>query len=110
MARQVQVDTGLMQATAQRGMGIAADIIGTAQALSASIDFVLSSWKGGAGDAFRMAMQQQKEQLNNLVQRLQAVSETMQQGGHGFEGHDASARAKVTTQALSFQLNNPKPA
>lgn len=102
MAGQVRVDTGLMQVTAQQSANKADNMIAQARTLSAGIEFVRERWHGQAGDAFRMAMQNQQALLDQLIQKLQVVSETIKQAGQGFDGQDASGRTKLTAQGQSF--------
>ena len=102
MAGHVQVDTGLMQATAQGSANIADNMVTQAKTLSAGIDFDRETWKGQAGDAFRAATQNQTTLLSQLIQKLQLVSDTVKQGGQGFDSHDASGRSKVEVQGQQF--------
>jgi WXG100 family type VII secretion target len=102
MAGQFQVDTGLMQTTAQGSANIADNMITQAKTLSAGIDFVRENWKGQAGDAFRGATHNQTTLLSQLIQKLQLVTDLVKQGGQGFDSHDASGSSKVEVQGQQF--------
>lgn len=102
MPGKIQVDTGLMQVTAQQSASIADNMITHARTLSAGIDFVRENWRGQAGDAFRATTQNQSALLNRLIQKLQLVSEVVKQGGQGFDSHDAGASTNLNTHGQQF--------
>jgi WXG100 family type VII secretion target len=102
MAGDFRVDTSAMQSTAQGASNIADNMITQARTLGAGIEFVRERWRGQAGDAFRAASENQKAVLDQLIQRLQTVSETIKRGGQGFDGHDSEAHAKVVAQGQQF--------
>lgn len=102
MAGQVNVDTTLMQVTAQQSATKADNMIAQAKTLRAGIDFVNQRWQGAAGDAFRAAMRDQTATLDALIERLRFVSDTIRRGGQGLESHDQSGQQKLTTQGHNF--------
>lgn len=102
MAGQVQVDTALMQATAQQSANKADNMITHAKTLTTGIDFVIQRWQGQAAEAFRLAMSAQKPVLEQLIQRLQFVAEKIRQGSEGFDTQDAGAQSKVAAQGQNF--------
>lgn len=102
MAGQFHVDTGALQSTAQSASNIADNMITQARTLSAGLEFVRERWLGQTGDAFRAASENQKAVLDQLIQRLQFVSETVKRGGQGFDSQDAAGRAKLGTQGQHF--------
>jgi WXG100 family type VII secretion target len=106
MAGQVRVDTDLMHVTAQQSATKADNMIAQARTLSAGIEFVRDRWQGQAGEAFRIAMGNQQALLDQLIRKLQLISETIKQAGQGFDSQDASGRARLTAQGQSF-LNGP---
>lgn len=109
MAGSVEVDTELMQATARGSAEIADSMITQARTLSAGLEFVHANWKGHAGDAFRAATMNQKALLDQLIQKLQLVSDTIRKGGQGFAGHEANARNAIDSHGQNFltgQLNH----
>jgi WXG100 family type VII secretion target len=103
---QVQVDTTQMVMTAQKSANIADNIIGHAQVLRSGIDFVLGSWQGQSGEAFRTSMQNQKTTLDQLIRKLQQVSDQVKQGGQGFDSQDAAGRSRTQAQGSGF-LSSP---
>src|SRR5262245_45591199 len=106
MAGQVNVDTALMQTTAQQSSSKADTMITQAKTLRTGIDFVSQRWQGAAGDAFRNAMRDQGTMLDQLIQRLQFVSDTIKRGGQGLDSHDQTGRQKLTTQGGNFLNGN----
>lgn len=102
----VQIDTGLMQTTAQQSTNIAQNMITHAKTLSVGIDFVMNNWWGQAGDAFRATMGTQKPLLDQLIQKLTTVADTVNQGARGLDSQDTSGRANLTTQGENF-LSGP---
>jgi WXG100 family type VII secretion target len=102
MAGQVQVDTALMLSTAQQSSNIAGNMITHAKTLSAGIDYVMTTWTGQAGDAFRNTMGVQKPMLDQLIQKLQTVSDTINQGAQGLDSQDTSGRANLNSQGQTF--------
>lgn len=102
----VQVDTTLMQTTAAQSGQIGENMITHARTLSTGIDFVMRNWTGHTGDAFRTAMGNQIPMLNQLIEKLRLVSETINRGAQGLDSQDASGGSKVTSLAQNF-LNGP---
>jgi WXG100 family type VII secretion target len=102
MAGQLRYDTDLMQATAQQSANKADNMIMHAKTLTAGIDYVSQRWQGLAGDEFRRTMLNQKTMLNQLIQKLQSISEKIKQGGQGLASSDASGRSKVQSQGETF--------
>jgi len=102
----VQIDTGLMQTTARQSTNIAQNMITHAKTLSVGIDFVMNNWRGQAGDAFRATMGTQKPYLDQLIQKLTTVADTVNQGAQGLDSQDTSGRANLTTHGENF-LSGP---
>lgn len=102
----VQIDTGLMQTTAQQSTNIAQNMITHAKTLSAGIDFVMTTWQGQAGDAFRATMGTQKPMLDQLIQKLTTVADTVNQGAQGLDSQDLGGKTNLTSQGQHF-LSGP---
>ena len=102
MAGTVEVNTGVMQATAHGAMNLADSMLTQARTLSAGLEFVHANWKGEAGDAFRAATLNQRTLLKQLIEKLHLVAETIKKGGQGFAGHEANARTAMNAQGQNF--------
>lgn len=102
MAGLVKVDTARMLSTAQQSSNIAENMITHAKTLSAGIDYVMTTWRGQAGDAFRSTMGTQKPMLDQLIEKLRTVSDTINRGAQGLDSQDTSGRTNLTSQGQHF--------
>lgn len=102
MAGQVNVDTALMQQTAQQSNNLADNMINAAATMQRNIDYVANTWQGQAGDEFRRTMGAQSQMLTKLINRLRDISDVINRGGQGLASQDTGARSSLAGQGQNF--------